>query len=310
MAVVTYTQQAALSQFQQWLMQQGALACQERQSRAQTLAPACTGGATAQLGDSIRYTVRTSIASQVVTFSGRYVRPDGTPDMVMEQVTATSAGSPTRLIRPAAPGCYTNMVASFGNDTVTGTQVHVLAELGRTVNGIFVPFAVLLDGYSTTQDPLDMGNPIPNQTAQGGGSTGGGGGCCLGTLTDDVFTFTSQVYTVTVPAGANGRLVYLAGNVVTDSNAANRTLNLQLNPASGFGWFDTNANVQTASQTKGYIWELDASVETVAGTGEFKRSLPSNLWFSGDFTVELRLNNVQAGDTIASWDLTYEIKGP
>lgn len=310
MGIITYTQDAVLGAYQQWLMQQGAQACLDRRIIGQD-APDCglqAGTIYAQAGSLLRYSVLTTLSSVTVSFFGQFQNEARMWQNVGQIVTGTSAGGIDRITQTATAGCYKNMVASVGTASVSGTEVYVLAELGRTNNGEFVPYAVLLSGYVTTNEPLDStGGPRGRPTNSGGS---GGGGCCIGTLSDDIFDPDSGSYTVVVPSGANGRVVSLSGLFTCGAGVANRTVNLQLNPASGLGWQDTNQNIQTATQVKGYVWQIETDAYTNVGTGDLYRGLPSSLWFSGNFTVELRANNVQAGDSWSSWDITYEIKGP
>jgi hypothetical protein len=310
MAIITYTQDAVLGAYQQWLMQQGAQACLERRIIGQE-PPNCAnvaGAIVAQAGSQIRYSVLTTLSSATVFFMGQFQTEAGAWQNVAETVVGTSAGGIDQVTRPAVAGCYRTMVASVGTALVAGSEVYVLAELGRTNNGEFQPYAILVSGYVRTNEPIDS-SPQPGVKNPPAG-TSGGGGCCMTTLFDDTFDPDAGAYTVVVPSGANGRLVFLNATYVASGVAANRTINVQLNPASGFGWTDTNQNVQTAGQGKGYIWQIEGQTFTDSATGDFYRSLPTSLWFSGDFTVELRANNPQAGDNFLTSDITYEIKGP
>lgn len=312
MAVVEYSQQAPLSGFYSWLQAQGLQSCLVQGQRGTTLPqpqPSLPAGAYAQAGSLIRYSVLTTLSSVTVYFRGQFQTETGQWQNVGQVVVGTSAGGIDRSILPATAGWYSNMVATVDTAVVANQECYVLVELGRIDNGVFLPYAVLLSGYITTNFPIDSQAGPQQQNPAAGGSTGGGG-CCMTTLFDDVFDPDDGVYTVVVPSGANGRLIQTQGTLTCDANVANRTVNLQLNPASGFGWQDTNQNLQTATQTKGYLWQVESSIYTDIGTGTFVRGLPSSLWFSGNFTVEVRANNIQAGDDFSTWDITYEIKGP
>lgn len=309
MGIINYTQDAVLGAYQQWLMQQGAQACLDKRIIGQD-APDCglqAGTVYAQAGSLLRYSVLTTLSSVNVSFFGQFQNEAKMWQNVGQIVTGTSAGGIDRITQTAVAGCYKNMVASVGTAAVSGTQVYVLAELGRTNNGEFVPYAVLLSGYVTTNEPLDSSGGSRGRTPP---STGGSGGCCIGRLTAAVVNFGSgAAYTVTVPAGSAGRLIQLQGNFTASATAANRRVELQLNPSTGFGFVDLNANVVTAGQSQDFGWQIDGQIFSVAATGPHWRPAPPSMWFDGNFTVELRAENVQTGDSFGNWDITTELKG-
>lgn len=311
MAVVTYTQNAVLGAYQQWLMQQGAQACLERRVIGQD-APDCAiqqGMVRAQAGSLLRYSVLTTLASANVFFAGQFLSDVGMWQNVGETVTGTSAGGIDQVVRPATAGCYKNMVASVGTAVVAGSEVYVLVELGRTNNGQFTPYAILLSGYVRTNEPIDSGGgpKINNPPTTGGG----GGGCCIESMVADIFSgTTTATYSATVAAGTAQNVKFVANVLTTSANAANRLVLLSLLPTTGRGYESRAIAVQTASTSRGYVWQAGgARYQNVADGNEYL-DIPDNLWFDQNYQVELSMTNVQAGDSWTFGDVTIAVRAP
>lgn len=309
MAVITYTQEAVLGAYQTWLMEQGVQACLDRIVKPQD-PPGCAnipGTVYAQAGSSIRYTVQTTLTQATVFFSGSFQPDSGGWNNVSQTVIGTVAGGADQVIRPATPGCYRTMVATVGEAVVGGAEVYVLAELGRTDNGQFVPYALLLSGYIRSNEPIDMG---PGPGTKNPPTSSGGGGCCITSLvSDEMFGDTSIAYNFTVPAGKNARIVSINGSLQTSGTAGNRLVTLQINNGIWFMYVASAQSVQTANTERGYYFAPGSPRYVDVVTGQEYAPLPENLWFDATVNVVIQMTGVKTGDLLGNWPIVYELRG-
>jgi hypothetical protein len=310
MAIINYTQEAVLGAYQQWLMQQGAQACLERINRGQD-ALSCAnvpGAIVAQAGSQIRYTVLTTLSSATVTFSGQFQTESGMWQNVNETVVGTSAGGVDRVLRPATAGCYRTFVASVGTATVAGSEVYVLAELGRTNNGVFQPYAILTSGYVRTNEPIDM---TPGPGTRNPPSSGTGGGCCLETIYSDSWDPDSlNPYTWTPASGANAKMVYLNFTHTTSGTAGNRYIYLNVGTFSGYGFEVSSTIAQPASTSYDYTFQAGGETYQNAATARNFFGIPADLWFDDVIYITIQANGVKAGDVYSFTEITMAEKGP
>jgi hypothetical protein len=313
MAVIAYTQDAALMGYQQWLMQQGIIACQDRIILGQG-APDCAampGAVVAQAGSQIRYSVLTTLSSATVTFSGQFQTFEGMWQNVGETVVGTSAGGIDQVTRPATAGCYKNMVASVGTAVVADSEVYVIAELGRTNNGVFQPYAVLVSGYIRTNEPIDSGGGPQQQNPP---TTASGAGACICPSTfeirsiDGIMAAQGWQDNYTPAANTAERVVSIVGYGTNGATVANRNIFAEI-IAVGAGpvaWIQSPDSL-TANQSY--------SIQGMVGRGpdftrltDFYRSLPESLWWSTTYQVQIGIGNFQVGDTIDDGYILVEVR--
>lgn len=309
MAVITYSQEAVLGAYQTWLMQQGAQACLDRIVRSQE-PPSCAnipGTVYAQAGSSIRYTVLTTLSQATVFFSGSFQPDSGGWNNVSQTVIGTSAGGVDRVIRPATPGCYRTMVATVGEAVVGGAEVYVLAELGRTDNGVFVPYALLVSGYIRSNEPIDM-SPTPG--TKNPPTSAGGGGCCITTMVNDEMVGNGSIaYDVDVPAGKNARILNINGALETVGTAGNRYLSLQLSSGIHPAFYAVAQVAQAASITRQFFFQVGSPRYIAPTEGTEYSPLPESLWFDGSMGVVLQVEGIKTGDNLNIWNILYELRG-
>lgn len=313
MGIITYTQDAVLGAYQQWLMQQGAQACLDKRIIGQD-APDCglqAGTIYAQAGSLLRYSVLTTLTSVNVSFFGQFQTEAKMWQNVGQVVTGTSAGGIDRITQTATAGCYKNMVASVGTASVSGTEVYVLAELGRTNNGEFVPYAVLLSGYVTTNEPLDSGGgPRGRPTPSSGGS---GGSCvCPSTFSiraiDGVRSAQGWQDNYTPASGTVERVASIVGTATMGGTAGNRDVFAEF-IAVGAGpvmWIRSPTTI-TAGQSASIQGMVDRGPDLTVGT-DFYRSIPASLWWSTEYQVQIGIGGFLAGDTITDGFVIIEVR--
>lgn len=313
MAIITYTQDAVLGAYQQWLMQQGAQACLDRIQRSQD-PPSCAdvaGAIVAIAGSQIRYTVLTTLPSVNVFFSGQFQTETGMFQGISETVVGTSAGGVDRVIRPATAGCYRTMVASVGSALVAGSEVYVLAELGRTNNGEFQPYALLVSGYIRTNEPIDTGPSPGTKNPPTGG--GGGSNCiCPSTfeirLIDGIQAAQGWQKNFT-PAANTVERVWALVNLATMGGAAtNKFLFCEI-VGVGVGpiaWAHT-PSVLAQPNSYGLLAYCDRGSDLDSGR-DYYRSLPGQLWLSQEYQVQLGIGNFQSGDAIDDGYAIIEVR--
>lgn len=311
MAVITYTQDAALMSYQSWLMQQGNAAILERQCSPQN-EPTCAnmpGAVVAQAGSLIRYSVLTTLTSATVFFGGQFQTLAGQWQNVAETVIGTSAGGIDAVLRPAVAGCYKNLVATVGTAVVAGTEVYVLAELGRINNGVFQPYAVLVSGYIRTNEPIDSGGGPRRKDPPPSG--GGGGGCCLETNFPDTWDPDSDnPYTYPREPDANARLVYLEYGYTTGAGGGNRRQYLLISPPSGYGFEVFSTVDQPGGVQFSYAFQAGGPPYYDAGLNRHYFPLPDSLWFSSDILVTIQASNPGGSDAWSFTTALFSERGP
>lgn len=299
-----------LSGFQAWQQEQFIRQCLERRTVGQD-APDCAlneGVVYAQPGSLLRYSVLTTLSSATVFFSGQFQNAARMWQNVGQTVIGTSAGGIDRVTVPATQGCYKNMVASVGSAVVAGSEVYVIAELGRTNNGEFLPYAVLVSGYVRTNEPIDSGGGSQIQNPP---SSGGGGGCCIGTTHVDTASGVESIsYTITVPSGAMSRILRVSDVLVAAGAGGARTVYFEAHPSSGLGYESAAGVTQGAGATYGYVWQAGGQRYNDTANSQFFDALPMELWFSEDILITLSQVNVQTGDNWLTADITWEQRGP
>lgn len=311
MAVITYSQDAVLSAYQSWLMQQGAQACLDRITRSQDPpgAPSALCGPYAQDGSQIRYTVRTTLASASVSFSGQFKMATGGWQNVGETVVATSAGGVRQVVRPATAGSYATMVASVGAATVGAGEVYVMAELGRQNNGTFTPYAVLFKGYPESNAPLDL---CAGTFLQNPPSTAAGGTCvCTTTLalqSFDIDVGGQAAFAERTPAaGTKERILVAVVTMSTDVLPGNRALRFDWRDLSvgQLGWIRTGdvfgPNISVSMN--GYV---EVPSQTVLSEFVYV-PLPGSVYMQAPYNMNSDIEQFQTGDAITDTYAVIEI---
>lgn len=309
MAIITYTQDAVLGAYQQWLMVQGANACLERDQRDQTGRDCADlpGSVVAQAGSQIRYSVLTTLTSATVFFAGTFRNEAKQWQNIAETVVGTSAGGVDQVIRPVSAGCFRTFVASVGTAVVAGSEVYVLAELGRTNNGVFQPYALLAAGYVRTNEPIDM-TPGP-----GTKNPPGGGSCvCPSTFElrsiDGIVSAQGWIDNYTPAANTVERVWALVNLATMGATVANRFLFCEI-VGVGVGplaWAHTPQTL-VASGSYGLLAYADRGSDLDLGT-DFYRSLPGGLWLSQEYQVQIGIGNFKTGDTIDDGYVIVEVR--
>lgn len=313
MAVLKYTQDAALMNYQQWLMQQGVAACLEEQRQSQDMPNCATqpGALVAQAGSQIRYSVLTTLTSVTVFFAGQFQPLTGGWQNVGQTVIGTSAGGIDRITQPAVAGCYNSMVATVGSAIVAGSEVYVLAELGRTNNGVFQPYALLVSGYIRTDEPIDSRDgPRLQNPPTGGGSTGT---CvCPSTIEirsiDGIQAAQGWQDNYTPASGSIERVLSVVGYGTNGATVANRNIFAEF-VVVGAGpvmWIQS-PDTLTAGQSYSIQGLVERGPDFTRLT-DFYRSLPATLWFSQEYQVQIGIGNFKAGDTIDDGYVVIEVK--
>lgn len=311
MAVLNYTQNAALGAYQTWLMEQGVQACLDRIPRPQDPpgAPSALCGPYAQVGSQIRYTVRTTLPTATVSFSGQFRTASGNWQNTGETLTATSVGGVSQIVRPAATGSFASMVASVGAATVGAGEVYVVAELGRQNNGAFTPYAVLFKGYPESNAPLDL---CAGTFLQNPPSTGGGGTCVCPT------TFALQGFDIDVggqaafatrtpAAGTKERLIVAVVTATLLAGGPNRGLR--------FDWRDLEVGMVGIILTGNVLAPNNTySMNGYLGVGQlsiFDRfyhiPMPESLYLREPYNMASDIENFQTGDEITDTYAVIEI---
>lgn len=313
MAVINYTQDAVLMGYQQWLMQQGQIACLERIQRPQEPAPCSNvpGAIVAQAGSQIRYTVLTSQSSVPVFFSGTFQNELGMQQNVAETVVGTSAGGADHVIRPATAGCYRTFVASVGSALVAGSEVYVLAELGRTNNGVFQPYALLVSGYVRTNEPIDM-SPSPGTKNPPTG--GGGGGTCVCPTSyviqgiDGIQSAQGWQVNRTPAANTVERIIQMNMTMFSDTGVGNRYLFVE-NVVVGAGpvFYQRTANDIPASTDM--TFQCNAEIGAAFPEPDVRYGvLPSTLWYAQEYQMQVGIGNFLSGDEVIDAYAIIEVK--
>lgn len=106
---------------------------------------------------------------------------------------------------------------------------------------------------------------------------------------------------------ARAELVALHVQLDTSATVANREMNLLLNNGSNTMLIGTSPVVQTASQTKYYIFGQHGSYYANAGSDKIYIPITPGLFLLESWTIDSDLTNIQGGDTFRNRVTIYKI---
>ena len=309
MAILTFAPSAPLSGFESYLMQRGMEAtCHPLgQADLQLLAQRLHPGVYAEAGDSVRFSAFLTSGSAVIDYGGQWQNEKGIYSRYNHTINISSGASPVRATRAASAGWYRDAVASLQTAGITGQTLYITQELGRQNAGAFAPFAMLAQGWLTSQSPVSSNAPpLPD-----GGGASAGGGCCLETIVNSNWDpDTVNPKTFTVAAGTNARLVYLEFGYTTSATVGDRFIYLQVAPTTGQGFEVFSLIAQPASTSYSYTFQAGGpTFSDVAGDGYFW-GIPEGLWFSGDIEITIQAAGVKAGDLYSLTTASFATRGP
>lgn len=297
MAILTFAPSAPLSGFESYLVQRGmeVVCAPQGQIDLHLLAQRLQPGTYAEAGDSVRFSAFLTSGSAVIDYGGQWQNEKGIYSRYNHTLSITAAGSPVRATRAASAGWYRDAAASLQTAGITGQTLYITQELGRMNAGAFAPFAMLAQGWLTSQGPVS--NIVPPPIPDGGGGAGGGG-CCIPTLIEDLWDPDSDnPHTHTPAATGASRLIYLAYSFTTSAVAGNRRQYLALTPTTGYGAEIYVQVDQPAATTYGYLFMAGGISQDDTTANLYTRPLPEDLYINGDYLVAIQRSNPKAGDT-------------
>ena len=257
-------------------------------------------GTFAFAGGTIRYSVLTSLTTVTVNFHGRLQRLESGYATVAEQIVATAAGGIQQVSRDSSEGWYSAFAASILSGTATGTQVYVLVELGTTLGGVFSPYAILLQGYITNNQPLDT------KATQGTGAVTnpaiGLGAVRVISVSDPA---AGAEWTHTVPAGVRWRFNSLHCRFVTSGTAATRRSHVEITDGTDRLMIAPPGRTQAASLTHSYVAPHNF-VTVDATTGVNPYGIVFGLILLAGWDIFSVTTNIQAGDQYSLIRLVVE----
>lgn len=114
-------------------------------------------------------------------------------------------------------------------------------------------------------------------------------------------------YIGAVPVNARSTLSLLSCQLVTDANAANRYIEVQLHRGADVYILAHSFSPQVTGITRSYVAFPGCSVPSVTGGDRFCFSLPDiPLFLEGD-TVRIIVVNIQAADQLSAIRLTWKV---
>jgi len=116
-------------------------------------------------------------------------------------------------------------------------------------------------------------------------------------------------FVLLVPRNENWRFLSLVLNFVTDANAANRLLRVELLDTAGLVVWRTLAElVQVASTNFNYtVAHQGTSFARPAGGNIIFAHTPPDLWLPAGFTLRSQIVNIQVGDAISAGRMVVEV---
>jgi hypothetical protein len=240
----------------------------------------CTGE------DHLRLTTFNGTAGVILALEGRFMRCDGVVVPIVETHTPNTDRTSKTSLATLAEGYLGNVQLRATTGSPIAGKCYAIVELVRGRAGAVQPLATLLEGYvSDVQRLAWPGSPLRSSVDTPGVSS-------IITGTDPA---ANAECLDTVPAGARWEVLSWMGVLVTDANAANRTVTLIIDDGASTLWTCDASAAQAASLTRNYNAYATGVAPDLTGS-TFRLPGPFPLDLPAGARIRTVTNNMQVGD--------------
>jgi hypothetical protein len=195
--------------------------------------------------DRIRITGWNSLASVVLSLTGRFLHLDGRIEAFAETLTPASNRTASTAVFQRAKGWLTDLAVIVTGATPQRGQTFVRVDVVRGMGSVDVVLSTLMQGYVTaTQRLAYPGSPIESSLAGPG---------AIRSITGTDPAANTEV-SETVPTGARWRFLSLLVTLVTDATAATREVALTADDGTNAHCRIPATQSQAASLTRRYTF--------------------------------------------------------
>lgn len=252
--------------------------------------------------DYFRFRAFSTSDNVQVLFFGRVVGPSGNVTHFGHPLQTAVPGTVYETVVTAGRGMLLGAAASVPINSITAGSVSAVGEVGRLVNGGFVPHTLLFSGALDDLTPLTASSASVSAPVEVSDYK-------IATLSGPAAPDSTVV--ITPQSGRQIRIGYVSGDYVCSGVAGNRQLTISFELASGYFWRGLASQYITASQSGVYRFAMGGQNEspTAALPGAFRQitcPLPESLWFNQAVTVRASAYGIQAGDTAGGGTVNYE----
>lgn len=250
--------------------------------------PALEGGLGFYFGgdDHLRLTSWNSLASVTIVLTGRFLHLDGRVEPFSEVHTpATNRTAASSTFR-RAEGWLTDLSVLVTGATPQRGQTFVRVDVVRGMGSVDTVLSTLIQGYVTATKRVAYPGSIIEDSLTGQGA--------IRSITGTDPAANVEI-AETVPTGARWRLRSLRAQLVTDANAANREVALQVDDGTAVYFEAASGANQAASLTRQYTF-APQGVRGAAATATSTLVATSDLVLVAGHRINTATTNRQVTD--------------
>lgn len=259
-------------------------------------------GIPVEFDDLFRFRAFGSAGALTVSFFGRVANAQGQITPFNHPVPIDGTGTVFETTPRPGPGFLLDSAASVPIGAIITGSVNAVGEIGRMVNGAFVPHTLLFAGQISDQVPLSSSlasPPVPtaNPTFFEVDAAGGVG-------------FNVDV-PITVTSGRKARIISVLYTFVASAAAGSRFMCCALESGSIFVW-RANSHLVLTANLRAQLWaDIGGNVNvTFVALGGYinigNTPIPPDVYFTGTVHLICFTNTSIAGDIISAVKVVYE----
>lgn len=252
--------------------------------------------------DVFRFRAFGSAGAQTVSFFGRVANPQGVITPFNHPVKIDGTGTVFQVTPRPGPGFLLDSAASVPIGSITTGSVNAVGEIGRMVNGTFVPHTLLFAGQISDKLPLSSSlaspsSPVAVPTLLHFESLGA--------------TASRKTTTITPTAGRKIRFTRVQYTSTCSAVVGPRAMDIFFAVGGIYTWGAVTGPFMQASQLALIEGNLagtgvSATDGTVGPRQALSIGLPESMYFYGPVLVDVGFEIALAGDTVENFRVRWE----